>query len=585
MLEHLDGTGASSLLFDTLPEGVIAVDSEGIIRLFNREAVRLTGIPAEQALSRPVRDVIPNTRMPHVLKSRSKELNQRQVLGRTTILTSRLPLLDAEGRLLGAIAVFQDNSEFLRLAEEITNLRETRSLLEAVINSTQDAISVVDENGTGIMINPAYTRLTGLSADQVLGKPATVDIAEGESVHLRVLRQKKPITGVSMKVGPHHKPVVVDGAPILVGNRLKGSVAVIHDLSEIHRLAEELDKAKRHIRSLETKYCFQDIVGSSPGIRRSVEQAQRAAPTPATVLLQGGSGTGKELLAHAIHEASGRPGQFVRVSCAAIAESLLESELFGHVPGAFTGSGKKVRKGYFETAHKGTLLLDEIGELSCYLQSKLLRVLQEKEIVRVGDSEPVPVDARVIVATNKDLEQEVKQGRFREDLYYRLSVVPIHIPPLAGRKEDIPELADFLLCKINQEYGRNIRGLSQRALDILQKHDWPGNVRELENVLRRAAINMNIAETRIRSGHLPPLTGTSSPGTVDSAHPDSVPSWPNKTLPQMRRDWERRVLGEALRKAGGSRNRAARMLGISIRSLHHKLSQYGLRHTGDTDSG
>ncbi len=585
MLEHLDGTGASSLLFDALPEGVIAVDSEGIIRLFNSEAVRLTGIPAEQALNRPARDVIPNTRMPHVLKSRSKELNQRQILGRTTILTSRLPVLDPEGRLLGAVAVFQDNSEFLRLAEEITNLRETRSLLEAVINSTQDAISVVDENGTGIMINPAYTRLTGLSADQVLGKPATVDIAEGESVHLRVLRQKKPITGVSMKVGPQHKPVVVDGAPILVGNRLKGSVAVIHDLSEIHRLAEELDKAKRHIRSLETKYCFQDIVGSSPGLRRSVEQAQRAAPTPATVLLQGGSGTGKELLAHAIHEASGRPGQFVRVSCAAITESLLESELFGHVPGAFTGSGKKIRKGYFETAHKGTLLLDEIGELSCDLQSKLLRVLQEKEIVRVGDSEPIPVDTRFIVATNKDLEQEVKQGRFREDLYYRLSVVPIHIPPLAQRKEDIPGLADFLLGKINREYGRNIRSLSQRALDILQKHDWPGNVRELENVLRRATINMNIAETQIRSGHIPPLGTHSSPEGHDPAYSTSEPSWPNKTLPQMRRDWERHVLSEALRKTGGSRNRAARMLGISIRSLHHKLSQYGLRHTGDTESG
>ena len=149
MFEHLDGTGASSLLFDALPEGLIAVDSEGIIRLFNREAVRLTGIPAEQALNRPARDVIPNTRMPHVLKSRSKELNQRQILGRTTILTSRLPVLDEAGNLQGAIAVFQDNSEFLRLAEEITNLRETRSLLEAVINSTQDAISVVDETAPG----------------------------------------------------------------------------------------------------------------------------------------------------------------------------------------------------------------------------------------------------------------------------------------------------------------------------------------------------------------------------------------------------------------------------------------------------
>ncbi|MCF8029981.1 MAG: sigma 54-interacting transcriptional regulator [Desulfohalobiaceae bacterium] len=577
MFEQLHMSGELGLLFDTLPMGLVAVDHRGIIRIFNCEASRLLATPADQALGRSIREVVPNTRIPHVLQSRTRELNQRQIIEDTTILTSRLPILNAEAGLLGAVAVFQDNSEFLRLAEEVTNLRDTRSLLEAVINSTQDAISVVDENGTGIMINPAYTRLTGLSEDQVLNKPATVDIAEGESVHLKVLSQKKPVTGVSMKVGPHRRPVIVDGAPILVGNKLKGSVGVIHDLSEIYRLAEELEKAKRHIRSLETKYCFQDIVGSSPKIRETVEQARRAATTPATVLLQGDSGTGKELFAHAIHEASGRPGQFVRVSCAAIAESLLESELFGHVPGAFTGSSRKVRKGYFETAHKGTLFLDEIGELSFYLQSKLLRVLQEKEIVRVGDSEPISVDTRFIVATNKDLEQEIKQGRFREDLYYRLKVMPIHIPDLNRRKEDIPELADFLLGRINQEYGRNIRGISPRALDILQEYNWPGNVRELENVLRRATISMNIADTQIRPEHLPPLTPPLQLVGLDADLAEQDRPWPNKTLPQMRREWERQMLEKALRKTDGSRSRAAELLGISIRSLHDKLSRYGLR--------
>jgi PAS domain S-box-containing protein len=463
----------------------------------------------------------------------------------------------------------------IALAEEITDLKETQALLEAIFNSTQDAISVVDEHGLGMMINAAYTRLTGFTAEDVLGKPASVDIAEGESVHLRVLRDKAPVTGVSMKVGPGKRPVVVDGAPILVRGRLQGSVAVIHDLSEISRLADELEQARRHIRNLEAKYEFEDIVGTSPALQKALEQARSAAATPATILLQGESGTGKELFAHAIHQASGRSGQFIRVSCAAITESLLESELFGYAPGAFTGAEKKGRKGYFETAHGGTLLLDEIAEVSLRLQAKLLRVLQEKEIVRVGDSRPIPVDTRLIAATNKDLEQEVRRGAFRSDLYYRLNVVPVQIPPLRRRKEDIPELARFLLRKINQEYGRNIRDLAQEALDCLQDSGWPGNVRELENVLRRAVISMRISDTMVRTEHLPPLAARAG-----SLHWCSVPAasadrdWPDKSLPQMRRDWEAEIISQALERTGGNRAKTAELLGISLRSLYNKLSKY-----------
>ncbi|MGM0424426.1 MAG: sigma 54-interacting transcriptional regulator, partial [Thermodesulfobacteriota bacterium] len=488
MAANQDFASQSAQLFDALQEAVVAVDQASVIRVFNRSAASLIGVPAREALGRKVHEVIPNTRLPVVAHSGRAELNQRHVLGERTVITSRLPVFTAKGGLIGALAVFRDNADLISLAEEVTNLKETQALLQAIFNSTQDAVSVVDEQGLGLMINPAYTRLTGLTEEEVLGKPATVDISEGESVHLRVLQEKKPITGVSMKVGPCKKPVLVDGAPILVQGSLKGSVAVIHDLSEISRLAEELEQAKSRIRRLEAKYEFEDIAGDSPALQQAVQQAQNAAPTPATVLLQGESGTGKELFAHAVHQASGRSGQFIRVSCAAITESLLESELFGYVPGAFTGAGKKVRKGYFEAAHGGTLFLDEIGEVSLRLQARLLRVLQEKEIVRVGDSNPIPVDTRLIAATNKDLVQEIHQGSFRSDLYYRLHVVPITIPALRSRKQDIPELTAILLRRINQEYGRNIRGMSSQALQILHGYHWPGNVRELENVLRRAAI-------------------------------------------------------------------------------------------------
>ena len=568
---------ASSPVFDAMPEGVVVIDCSQRIQVFNRQAARLLAVEPEEALDQPISRIIPNTRLPKVLHSQTAELNQRQVLGERTILTNRIPVFHPDRTLLGVLAVFQDNSEVLRLAEEITNLKETRSLLEAIINSTQDAISVVNEDGVGILINPAYTRLTGLTEDDVLGKPATVDIAEGESVHLRVLSSKAPVTGVSMKVGPKRKPVVVDGAPILVEGRLKGSVGVIHDLSEIYRLAEELEQARQRIRTLEAKYQFEDIVGSSPQLESALAQAKKAATTPATILLQGESGTGKELFAHAIHHASGRKGQFVRVSCAAMADSLLESELFGYAPGAFTGADKKGRKGYFETAHKGTLFLDEIGEVSLSLQAKLLRVLQEKEIVRVGDSRPIPVDTRLIAATNKNLAQEVEAGRFRQDLFYRLHVVPIAIPPLRRRKEDIPRLAELLLRKINQEYGRNIHGLDPSVLDILQAYGWPGNVRELENVLRRAAITLNIADTTVLPEHLPRLhPEPSSPGQEEICEPSPGEPWPDKTLNQMRQDWERRTIDLALEKTGGNRARAADLLGISLRNLYHKLRKHRL---------
>ncbi|HHY92599.1 MAG TPA: sigma 54-interacting transcriptional regulator, partial [Firmicutes bacterium] len=393
-------------------------------------------------------------------------------------------------------------SEFLflitRLRQEINDLVQAQLMLEAIINSTQDAISVVDEQGRGILVNPAYTRLTGLLEKDVLGKPATVDIAEGESIHLQVLATRQAVKGARLKVGPQRKEVLVDVAPIIVQGRLRGSVGVIHDVSEIKRLTEELAQAQQRIRHLEAKYTFEDIIGQSPELRAAIDQARRAADLPATILLRGESGTGKELFAHAIHNASRwRRGQFIRVNCTAIAESLLESELFGYEEGAFTGARRHGKKGYFEEAEGGTVFLDEVGEMSPALQAKLLRVLQEKELIRVGGSTPIPVTARVIAATNINLEQAVQEGRFREDLYYRLNVVPIFIPPLRYRKDDIPLLVNHLLRKFNQQFGRAVERVSPQTLSILVAYDWPGNVRELENALGRAIINMKFNETVI----------------------------------------------------------------------------------------
>jgi PAS domain S-box-containing protein len=568
---ELHGVELQAIL-DTIDDAVVAVDASGLITFFNSAARRLI-TEGQDAVGKHVTKVIPNTRLLEVLQTGIVELSQQQRINSTTIITNRFPLHNSHGEIIGAVAVFQDVTEVKTLKQQISSLQEVRTLLNAIFDSTQDAISVVDEQGFGILINPAYTRLTGLTEADVLNKPATVDIAEGESVHLRVLQTGEPIKGVPMKVGPKRKEVLVYCSPIKVEGKLRGSVGVIRDVSELRKLSDELEGAKRLIRHLESKYTFFDIIGKSEVIASVIEQATRAALTPATVLLRGESGTGKELFAHAIHHASNRvKGQFIRVNCAALSESILESELFGYVEGAFTGAKRGGKKGLFEESSDGTIFLDEIGEISSGLQSKLLRVLQEKEIVRVGDNRAVAVDVRIIAATNANLEDKIKQGTFREDLYYRLNVFPIYIPPLRQRREDMPLLVNFLIRKFNQEYGRNIEGISLGALERLTEYNWPGNVRELENILGRAIINMRSGEMEIEKYHLPLLELTRVNPPVESV----LEKYSGKSYQELYQDWEKNLLEQALEQTMGNKTKSAQLLKMSVRNLYYKLEKYGL---------
>jgi transcriptional regulator with PAS, ATPase and Fis domain len=308
-----------------------------------------------------------------------------------------------------------------------------------------------------------------------------------------------------------------------------------------------------------------------------IEQAKLGAKTPATVLLRGESGTGKELFAHAIHNASDRKfNKFIRVNCAAISESLLESELFGYEEGAFSGAKRGGKRGFFEEANNGSIFLDEIGELPANTQAKLLRVLQEREIVRVGGTKPVPINVRVIAATNMNLEKAIANGSFREDLYYRLNRMPIHIPPLKRRKEDIPLLCERLIQKINQDYGRNVEGVSEEAIKRLMAYDWPGNVRELENVLGRAIIFLSYSETIIRMEHLPDLQN-SQVKEKDDHIGEAVPA---ETLAVQLEKYEAKVIKSTLKAVNGNKTAAARALGVSVRNLYYKLEKYNIEANG-----
>lgn len=561
------------IILDSIHDGIIAVDANGFVNLFNKAAERITGLSAASVLKRSAVEAIPNTRLHLVLVQGMDEINQEQAIGDTKIITSRVPVRDEHGRIVGAVAVFRDITELRSLTDKVAGLWNVRSLLEAVIESTADAISVADEHGNNIIVNPAYTRITGLPRAAVLNKPVTIDIAEGESMHLQVLKTGKAVKNVRMKVGPARKEVIVNVAPIIIDGAVRGSVGVIHDISEIIGLTEELATVKKLIRHLRADYTWDDIVGRSAALLAAKELARRAAGTPATVLLLGESGTGKELFAHAIHNASRRSsGRFVRVNCAALPEPLLESELFGYETGAFTGALRGGKRGLFEEADRGTIFLDEIGDVSQAIQTKLLRVLQEKEIRKVGGTSSVPIDVRVIAATNANLERKIRDGSFREDLYYRLNVLPIQIPPLRSIRQDIPEIARHLLSKLNQEYGREVESISAEVMQSLQEYHWPGNVRELESIIGRAMIAMRPAEKEIETEHLP-LFECEKIGRIIVGSGNG----PVLTLAAATAEAEKETIARALAEAGGNREQAAKLLDTAVRNLYYKMKKYGIK--------
>ena len=343
------------------------------------------------------------------------------------------------------------------------------------------------------------------------------------------------------------------------------------EMVAICRRAAESRQLKRENQALKTEIRRRDRGDAARPIGRSrrfldvLRTAETVAPTDSTVLVSGESGTGKEVLAKYLHEVSGRTdGPFVSINCGALPESLLESELFGHTKGSFTGAHRD-KQGLFEAAKGGTFFMDEVGEMSPATQVKLLRVLQEREVIPVGSTEPVPVDVRIVAATNRDLEEELRRGGFRSDLYYRLNVITLHLPPLRDRAEDVPLLASFFLERFAAGRGRAAPVLSQEAVDALAAYDWPGNVRELENALERAAVLTSEGEIQVST--LPSRITERAPQPLVSA---ALP--PNPTLEIV----ERAYIHWVLQSESGNKTRAAEVLGIDPSTLYRKLLRYGM---------
>lgn len=376
-------------------------------------------------------------------------------------------------------------------------MKDAIKTLRAVVDHSYDAMSIVNQHGVVVWVNRSYERITSLKYDEIVGRNMLELIERGyydQSIAYKVFQSKRRET-INQKIKKDKCVLLVTGTPIFdKDGQIEKVITNARDITEILNLQKQLDnsrqKAMRYQAELSQLQLSQQagIVYRSPVMEKIIELARRVAPFDSTVLISGESGTGKELVASLIHNSGvGENRPFIKVNCAALPEHLLESELFGYEKGSFTGAGKTGKPGLFELAHQGTLFLDEIGDMPMALQVKLLRALQEKEIRRVGGIKTIKIAARIITATNRDLTQMVKQNKFRRDLYYRLMVVPINVPPLRERKEDISVLIKHFIDKYNKKF-KSSKVLSPQANNALLAYSWPGNVRELENVIEHMMV-------------------------------------------------------------------------------------------------
>jgi len=442
---------------------------------------------------------------------------------------------------------------------------------KTVVDTIQDGIMIVDLDGVIISVNQAFETITGFTREEVLGTPCSILGCDGCEIarqkngkhycmlfRQRELRMKK--CTILRKDGRHVH--IVKNASVLRGSRgeVMGAVETLTDVSELMKKDIQIEAFRRELRA---ENGFHGILGASAQMQQVFDLIANAARSDAPVIIFGESGTGKELVAKAIHELGERKRKpFIKVNCAALNESLLESELFGHVKGAFTGAYKD-RQGRFEAAHQGDIFLDEIGDLPFSTQVKLLRVLEEKVVERVGDHRPIRIDARIISATHRDLNRLIREGTFREDLFYRINVIPIRVPPLRERIGDIALLAESFFQRVRLKSGKEIQGISKEALNLLMAYAWPGNVRELKSAFEFAVVSC--PDDLIQPHHLPP-------NLFNETAPALPPIPPIHNLDELKRQ----ELIRALISSGGNQSEAAKQLGVSRVTVWKRMKHFGI---------
>jgi len=556
------------IVLDDIEDGYIENDLAGNMVFSNQAAARILGVPRSGIMGRNYRELADERASEACYRAfnevystgvpRSSFIFEtRMADGEKKILEYSISLKkDSRGMPIGFRSIVRDITERKQAEEDMVR---QRSRLAAIFRSVRDAIITVDTNFRVIEANQAAETICGLKLGSLIGSVFT-DCSSGcenacHEVLYETLKRKTAVTGYQIECGGESRSrqkVDVSSSPLLNRDgRFMGAVLVIRDITRLNELEKELEE----------RYRFQKIIGKSRRMREIYKLLEDLADLETTVLVTGESGTGKELVAKALHNSGNRAFKpFVTVNCSALAENLLESELFGHVKGAFTGAVKNAQ-GRFQTANHGTIFLDEIGDISPRIQLKLLRFLQEKTFERVGESTSMRSDVRIITCTNKDLREAVNTGSFREDLYYRLKVVEISLPPLRERRGDIPLLVDHFRLAFNRTFQKSIQSIAHEVLDVFMGYDWPGNVRELEHTVEHAFVLCHGTTIAVR--HLPREIRNHAAALKPAAI---------KRPSQGRREVE-----DALAAADWNVAKAARRLGIGRRTIYRRIQKYHLQ--------
>jgi transcriptional regulator with PAS, ATPase and Fis domain len=447
-------------------------------------------------------------------------------------------------------------------------LERTSKALNNIIKSMKEGVSVINSDGVVIFWDEVMEKMYDIKSSEIVGKSMYEFF--GNAISLKALKTKEPVSDVFQSPRKDVDSLVC-ASPIFIDGELLGAVCTELDVTEVTKLSNELEKANNTLKFLENEMkkisnnSFSNILGKSQGLKRSIEIAQQVSKTGSSIFIYGESGTGKEVFARAIHDYSERGGLFIAVNCSAIPNELFESEFFGYEPGSFTGANKKGKMGIFELASEGTVFLDEVADLPLHMQAKLLRVLQEKEVRRIGGEKSIPINVRIISATNKDLQELVNNEQFREDLYYRLNVVEIDLPPLRERKEDIGILIHNFLKEICKQNNKPILKIDNKVLDILENYKWKGNIRELRNTIEHLVVLCTkdiITKEIIPSYILKSIKGVSSK--------QEYPLDLNKAIEQLETD----RIKKALEISQGNKAKASKLLNIPRSTLYYKMELY-----------
>ncbi len=564
---------------DTLHEGLIITDSKLNVLYANRRSMDLLDITDRELKRKPLiwvsRDF---SKGAMAMEQNTPILEQRFRYRETEISASYFPVINSATGENSLCIQMNDLRTHQTLKAKEADTFFYYDALDTIMNNVNEWLVIVDQNGIITTMSRSYKEFLqdmypeGKHVSEVIENTRMHHVIEtgvAETEEVQLVRGNKMIAS--------RIPIVQNG--IVVGAVGK---AIFKDIDDFYTLFNKLSMLQKKVHfhteeiSHETtaRYSFDNIIGNSTSTQSAIKMALKASRTDSNVLIIGESGTGKELFAHAVHNASPRKSKpFITLNCAAIPSELLESELFGYEQGAFTGANRQGKKGKFELAHTGTIFLDEIGDMPLEMQAKLLRVLQEKELDRVGGDAPIRIDVRVVAATNYDIEQRVSSGKFRSDLYYRLNVMRLNLDPLRERKEEIPDLADEILRKLTHRMDLIVYGFTPEALGALKEYHWPGNVRELENILERA-LNLLEDDLYIKTALLPEYI---APGQHLAPPPIPAPiSAEHSRMQDATGSMEKELIQKALKETGGNKKKAAALLGISRAGLYKKLEQYQL---------